>query len=92
MTASTCEDLGQPLTDQQGNFNGTYACIVPRWQGVMIIGLYRMRFRVSNNKNAGVSDATKRVGERNREGFDFINDVRKANSLAEMLIPKHSNL
>lgn len=92
LTAMTCDELGSSLSDESSRFNGTYASIIPEWQDVMLIGLMRVRFRVTNPKNAEVSDAIKRIAEGNRDAFKFINQVRKENGLEEQKLPKHVTL
>jgi hypothetical protein len=96
LTARTAGDLQRPVTDggfgwdgyeTTGTFNGTYAAIVPAGSGVMIAGIYRLRFRVNNAKNAGVRDAKQRIREGNREMYEFINAVRAFSKLPPMLPP-----
>jgi hypothetical protein len=53
----------------------------------MIAGIYRLRFRVNNAKNAGVRDAKQRIREGNREMYEFINAVRAFSKLPPMLPP-----
>jgi hypothetical protein len=61
-----------------GAFSGKYAAIVPRGQPAMIAGVYRPRFRVSNTKNAGVKDAWLRIHENQRDGRQWIEQLRTA--------------
>ena len=65
----------------------TYAALVPAGHGAMIAGIYRLRFRPSNPKNAGVSSAWARIHQGNRDGFDLIQAVRVANRLPELPTP-----
>jgi hypothetical protein len=96
LTARTAGDFQRPVTDggftwdgyeQTGTFIGTYAAIVPAGSGVMIAGIYRMRFRVANPKNAGVRDAWSRIRQGNRDMYEFINAVRAFNKLPLLLPP-----
>lgn len=102
LTAKTAGDLGRPVTAKgefvigpdgevvyvgASHFDGTYAAIVPAGSGAMVVGIYRLRFRVANVKNAGVRDAWSRIREANRTMFEFINAVRAFNKLAPLLPP-----
>lgn len=80
-TAKTAGELDQPVTTTGGRFYGKYAAIVPRGHGAMIAGIYRIRFRVANPKNAGIKDAWGRIAEGNREGMGCINACRKVKGL-----------
>lgn len=96
LTAKTAGDFGRPVTDggfgwdgyeTTGTFNGTYAAIVPAGSGVMVAGIYRLRFRVANVKNAGVRDAWARIRDGNRSMYEFINAVRAFSKLPPVLPP-----
>jgi hypothetical protein len=69
------------------HFDGTYAAIVPAGSGAMIVGIYRLRFRVANVKNAGVRDAWQRIRDGNRQMYEFINAVRAVSKLEPLLPP-----
>jgi hypothetical protein len=56
----------------------------------MIAGIYRLRFRVSNAKNAGVKDAWARIHQNNREAFDLVQAIRAANRLPALDSPFRS--
>lgn len=101
-TANTAGRLGFPVTirdERQGDidnavtarasaqFDGTYAAIVPEGYPAMIAGIYRLRFRVSNPKNAGVKGTWARIHQNNREVFDFVQAVRAANDLDPLVAP-----
>ena len=106
-TARTAGELGYPVTeagsvdwDREGNyagytssarFNGTYAAIVPAGYQVMIAGIYRLRSRVANPKNAGVKGAWARIRENNRIAFELVQAVRTANGLQPLTAPWHRN-
>ena len=47
----------------------------------MIAGIYRLRFRVANPKNAGVKDAWAKIHQNNRDGFKLLQAIRAANTL-----------
>jgi hypothetical protein len=53
----------------------------------MIAGVYRLRFRVANKKNAGVTGAWARIHQNNRENFDLVQSIRAANKLPALTPP-----
>jgi len=77
-TAKTAGDLGKPVTLECGIFDNTYAAFYPKGYGCMIAGIYRLRFRVSNPKNAGVKGAWAGIHQRNRDALELVNRVRVA--------------
>lgn len=77
-TAETAGDVGASVALPGGKLDGTYAAIVPAGYGCMIAGLYRIRFRVSNPRNAGVRGAWAGIKARNQEALDLVNAIRKA--------------
>lgn len=83
-TAGAC---GYPVTLEGGRFDGTYAAMVPSGFGAMVAGIYRLRFRVANPKNAGVSGAWARIHQNNRDAFDLVAKVRIANGLTPLTAP-----
>jgi len=92
VTAKTAGDLNMPVAVEGGRFDGTYAAIVPKGFPAMIAGIYRMRFRVANPKNAGVKGAWARIHQNNREAFELVQAVRRASGLPALATPKaHSN-
>ena len=68
----------------------TYAALVSAAYGAMIAGIYRLRFRLSNPKNAGVSSAWARIHQGNRDGFALIQSVRAVYGLPELSAPVHT--
>jgi hypothetical protein len=80
-TARTAGELGHPVTLEGGRFDGTYAAIVPAGYPAMLAGIYRLRFRVANTKNAGVKGAWARIHQNNRDAFELIQKVRAVNRL-----------
>ena len=80
-TAKTAGDFGKPVTLEGGTFDGTYAAFVPDGYPAMIAGIYRLRFRVANPKNAGVKGAWARIHTNNREALELVNAIRAANKL-----------
>ena len=84
LTARTAGELGIPVTLADGKFDGTYAAIVPNGFGCMIVGVFRLRFRVANPKNAGVSGAWAAIHLRNREALDFVNRMRTASNMTPL--------
>jgi hypothetical protein len=73
--------------DEGARFDGTYAAIVPAGFPAMIAGIFRLRFRVANPKNAGIKAAWARIAQNNREAFALIERVRAANRLAPVKAP-----
>lgn len=82
--ARTAGDFGHPVATQGGKFDLTYAAFVPRGHGVMIAGIYRLRFRVSNPKNAGVKGSWAGIKSRNQEAMEFVNKVRRLSARPEL--------
>lgn len=80
-TANTAGALGHSVALEGGVFDGTYAAIVLKGNPAMIAGIYRLRFRVVNPKNVGVSGAWARIHQNNREAFELVQKVRIANGL-----------
>lgn len=87
ITAQTAGELGYPVTTPGGVLDGTYAAIVKRGQGAMIVGIYRPRYRVSNHRNAGVKGTWTRILENNRDYYNFIENLRWANGLPPLSAP-----
>ena len=87
-TAKTAGDFGKPVTLEGGTFDGTYAAFVPDGYGAMIAGIYRLRFRVANPKNAGVKGAWAGIHQRNREALDLVNSIRSASGREPLTSPK----
>lgn len=99
-TASTAGALGYPVTERtwgmdgddnvntaSATFDGTYAAIVRAGFPAMVAGIFRLRFRVANPKNAGVRNAWARIHQNNREAFEFVQAVRAANRLDPLVAP-----
>ena len=86
-TANTAGALGFSVATEGGRFDGTYAAIVRRGYPAMIAGVYRLRFRVANPKNAGVKGAWARIHANNREAFDLVQAIRAANELPALIPP-----
>lgn len=87
-TAKTAGDFGKPVTLEGGSFDGTYAAFVPDGYGCMVAGIYRLRFRVANPKNAGVKGAWAGIHQRNREALDLVNSIRSASGREPLTSPK----
>lgn len=87
-TAKTAGDFGTPVTLEGGKFDGTYAAFVPDGYGCMIAGIYRLRFRVSNPKNAGVKGTWAGIHQRNREALELVNSIRSASGCEPLTSPK----
>jgi hypothetical protein len=86
-TATTAGDFGHSVAVEGGRFDGTYAAIVPTGYGAMIAGIYRLRFRVANSKNAGVKGAWARIHQNNREAFNLVQSIRAAKKLQPLTPP-----
>ena len=86
-TANTAGAFGKPVTIEGGQFDGTYAAIVPTGYGAMIAGVYRLRFRVSNPKNAGVKGTWAGIHQRNKEALELVNSIRAASKLPPAVPP-----
>lgn len=87
VTANTAGALGHPVAIEGGKLDGTYAAFVPTSFGTMIVGIYRLRFRVSNLKNAGVSGTWAGIHQRNQEALELVQRVRVANKLPSVQSP-----
>ena len=90
-TAKTAADFGCPVATEGGRFDGTYAAIVPKGYPAMIAGIYRLRFRVANPKNAGVKGAWARIHTNNREAFELVQAIRAANNMPALVPPWEAN-
>jgi len=66
-TARMSAAINFPLTDMAGRFNGSYAAFVREGMPCHIVGIFRIRFRVSNPKNHTVTSAWQRIGSNQRE-------------------------
>jgi hypothetical protein len=80
-TARTAGDCGEPVATLGGVLDGTYAAFVPRGNPAMIAGIYRLRFRVANPKNAGVKNAWGRIRQNNIDAFELVAATREAQGL-----------
>jgi len=87
-TAKTAGDFGKPVTLEGGIFDGTYAAFVPDGYGCMIAGIYRLRFRVSNPKNAGVKGTWAGIHQRNRDALELVNSLRVASKREPLTSPR----
>ena len=76
ITAKIAATLGNPVADKTGRFYDKYAAIVPAGIKPHIVGIYRLRFRVSNTKNHGVSSAWARIQQGQREANEQLNELK----------------
>lgn len=76
-----------PFGNPKASFSGTYAAIVNQGQEAMVIGVYRLRFRPANPKNAGVKDAWAKIHTGNRRALELINAVRNRAGLPALPAP-----
>lgn len=86
-TAKTAGELGRPVADARGEFSDTYAAIVPDGFGITVAGIYRLRFRVTNRKSAGVVDTWTGIADRYKSGLQLVNRLRTANKLEPLEDP-----
>lgn len=82
--ARTAGELGHSVALEGGKFDGTYAAFAPQGFGCMVAGIYRLRFRVSNSKNAGVKGSWAGIKSRNRDALDLLNRVRQSAGLESL--------
>lgn len=83
-TARISGALGNPVADGMGRFYGRYAAIVPAGVIPFIVGIYRVRFRVANPKNYGVTVAWSRIRQSEREALDWLQDCCQKQGLAPL--------
>ena len=77
LTARLAGELRLPVATKGAIFNGTYAALEPPGRRFGITSVYRLRFRPSNAKNAGVRDAWARLWGREREAIAEIERLRR---------------
>ena len=73
-TAKLANLWGYPVTDSIGRFYGNYAAIVQAGKP-HIVGIYRLRFRVTNNKNHGIAAAWARIYQGQKETKELLDDL-----------------
>ena len=86
-TATTAGELNVSVALPGGEFDGTYAAIVSKGHPAMIAGIYRLRFRVVNPKNAGVKGAWAGIQQRNKEALELVNRTRATYRLPPITPP-----
>lgn len=74
-TAILTGQLGVEVTDSQGRIRDTYAVVVPGGFSVHVIGVCRLRFRVSNPNNMGIKGAWARIHRGNAEALEWLQDL-----------------
>ena len=74
-TADIAGSLGVSVTDAAGRIRNTFAVIVPGGSEAHVIGIYRMRFRVSNPNNMGIKGAWARIHRGNAEAMEWLHDL-----------------
>jgi hypothetical protein len=85
LTAKLSGLWDQPVTDSMGRFYDKYAAVVPAGMETHIIGIWRLRFRVSNPKNHGVRGAWARIHRGQEEALDWLKDVAGQYGLSERM-------
>ena len=83
-TARISGALGNPVSDSMGRFYERYAAIVPAGVTPNIVGIYRIRFRVANPKNYGVTLAWSRIRQSERDAIDWLQDLCQKHGLPPM--------
>ena len=86
-TARLAGELRLPVSTFGGFFDGTYAAFSPPGLAFGITGVYRLRFRVANGRNAFVKDAWARMYEGEREALAHLQAVRRINRLGQTSKP-----
>lgn len=86
-TATTAGELNHSVALSGGQLDGTYAAIVSKGHPAMIVGIYRLRFRVVNPKNAGVKGAWAGIQQRNKEALELVNRTRATYKLPPITPP-----
>jgi hypothetical protein len=76
-TARMSGRFDKSVADSMGRLRGVYAALVPAGVTVFIVGVFRVRFRVSNPKNHGVKGSWARIYGGQREGKEWIDDVNQ---------------
>lgn len=84
-TAKLAGLWGGPVTDEMGRFYDNYAAVVPAGMETHIIGIWRLRFRVSNPKNHGVRGAWARIHRGQEEALGWLKDVAEQTGYAEQM-------
>lgn len=74
-TAILTGQLGVEVTDSQGRIRDKYAVVVPGGFSVHVIGVCRLRFRVSNPNNMGIKGAWARIHRGNAEALEWLQDL-----------------
>lgn len=74
-TAAIAGLLGHPVADAAGRLYGRYAVVVPAGVSPVVVGIYRVRFRVSNSKNYGVKGAWARIYGSQKEAQEWLSDL-----------------
>ncbi len=74
-TAAIAGLLCYPVADASGRLYGRYAVVVPAGVSPVVVGIYRVRFRVSNSKNYGVKGAWARIYGSQKEAQEWLSDL-----------------
>ncbi len=79
--AKTLDDLGVGLWNRYGKLAGVFGALVRQGFATSVIGIYRLRCRVANAKNAGVTETWLRISEGTWEVLRVLQDVRAKGGL-----------
>lgn len=71
-----------PVTDSMGRFYNKFAAIVPTGIQPFIVGVFRLRFRVVNIKNYGVSQAWSRIQQGQRDAIQWLDRLEEKDGSA----------
>lgn len=74
-TVELAEMLGIKVADSLGRIRDKYAVVVPGGFGAYVVGIYRLRFRVSNPNNMGIKGAWARIHRGNAEALEWLQDL-----------------
>lgn len=67
--------IGTNVADSMGRIRDEYAVVVPGGFSAYVVGIYRMRFRVSNPNNMGIKGAWARIHRGNAEALEWLQDL-----------------
>lgn len=86
VTAKLSGYLDHPVTDSMGRFYGRYAAIVPAGVVPHVVGIWRIRFRVANNKNHGVASAWARIHQGQKEAQEWLAELAESVGMRAELV------
>ena len=75
LMAGIAAKLGINIADDLGRIRDKFAVIVPGGFGAYVVGIYRLRFRVSNPNNMGIKGAWARIHRGNDEALEWVKEL-----------------